>query len=74
MDVDVDETVPNSSLSPEAAFDRHWANVLLSQVLTQLEEDCSTDDERRRFNALKPGISKTADAIKSPIAMELMKS
>lgn len=58
---DVEDSLPNASLSPEAAFDRHWANALLSRVLTHLEDSCASDEERRRFDALKPWLLGEAE-------------
>ena len=43
----------DSISSPEAAFDREWARVLLERVLGQLAEEFSASDKTEEFEGLK---------------------
>lgn len=43
----------DSVSSPEAAFDREWAKVLLGRVLLQLEEEFSSNGKTDEFEGLK---------------------
>ena len=56
--LDADETEsrfqrePADERSPDKAFDRQWAKVLLALVLTQLERDYESSDQGRLFSEL----------------------
>ncbi len=49
--------------SPEAAFDREWAKVLLERVLHQLAEEFSTNGKRNEFEGLKKFLTSARGAI-----------
>jgi RNA polymerase sigma-70 factor (ECF subfamily) len=40
--------------TPEEVFERRWAMITLGEALARLRRDSTTDDQRRRFEALKP--------------------
>lgn len=46
-----------SSLSPDAAYDREWATALLERVLATLESDASAAGEGERFGHLRSYLS-----------------
>jgi len=45
---------PIESNSPDALFDRHWANTLIEQVLRQLRDEFAASGRVELFDALEP--------------------
>jgi len=45
---------PTDALTPEKCFERHWAQVVLEQVMVRLRADSGTGEKFQRFERLKP--------------------
>lgn len=45
---------PADSSTPERLYDRRWALAVLERVLDQLEREHAAEDQRERFQCLKP--------------------
>jgi RNA polymerase sigma factor (sigma-70 family) len=45
---------PATGRTPEEIFMRRWALTVLGRALARLREESTSDDQRRRFEALKP--------------------
>ena len=53
---------PTDALTPEKCFERHWAQVVLEQVLTRLRAESGTGEKLRRFERLKSFLLGEEDA------------
>ncbi|MCI0535988.1 MAG: sigma-70 family RNA polymerase sigma factor [Verrucomicrobiales bacterium] len=53
---------PADELTPEKCFERHWAQVVLEQVLSRLRAEAGLADKLRRFERLKPLLLGEEDA------------
>jgi RNA polymerase sigma factor (sigma-70 family) len=66
IDVDAAERLfhaePIDAFSPDKAFDRQWAVVLLELVLTRLEREYRDADKAKLFAALKQTLTGASDA------------
>lgn len=60
------QVAAQSEPSPDQAFDREWALVLLSKVIEQLQAECATEGKTKLFEQLKvflaAGKSETAQS------------
>ena len=50
-------TEPADELSPDRAFDRHWAQVLLARVTDRLQAQCVAEGKGHLFAELRPFLS-----------------
>lgn len=60
-----------STLSPDAAFDRHWANAVLARALAKVEADCAAKGKAKHFQILQPWLAGGADQPQAEAALQL---
>lgn len=60
-----------TTLTPDAAFDRHWAHVVLDRALAKLEADCAAEGKATHFAVLQPWLASGAETTQAEAAMEL---
>ncbi len=65
------QVADESTLPPDAAFDRLWATAVLARALSQLEEACRTEGKGRQFEILQPWLAGGADRPQSDAAFQL---
>jgi RNA polymerase sigma-70 factor (ECF subfamily) len=53
---------PQDRATPETIFERQWAMQVLEQAMTRLAEACSRHGDSRRFDRLKPYLTREGDA------------
>lgn len=53
---------PQDRATPETIFERQWAMQVLEQAMTRLAEACSRHGDSRRFDKLKPYLTRDGDA------------
>jgi len=68
---EVFQTQAAEPLSPEAMFDRHWAQTVWTQALRRLREEQSARGKERLFEALKPCLTEEARQEYAQVAAQM---
>ncbi len=55
------EVAADTSLTPDACFDRQWALTVLARALDSLREEAATRETAQQFERLKPWLTGDAD-------------
>ncbi|HAV61664.1 MAG TPA: RNA polymerase subunit sigma-24 [Verrucomicrobiales bacterium] len=61
----------NSSETPEATFDRQWAETVLTRALNRLAEEQERRNRGEQFTALRPHLTELAGQRLEPVATQL---
>jgi DNA-directed RNA polymerase specialized sigma24 family protein len=61
MDDEEVRSVPDTGMSPDAAFERQWAVTVLARGMEALRVQCAAEGKAESFEHIKPLLSGTAD-------------